>query len=117
MGKTMKRRSWLGACAPVRSGGPPGRRAIEWLALAAKAHDDSTKLLLSPHAQHSLREHERPARGVVLLSGPEGGFEPEEERAAQRAGFIPVRLGSRVLRTETAAVAALAALQALWGDF
>ena len=89
----------------------------EWLALVAKAHDDSTKLLLSPHAHDSLREHEHPARGVVLLSGPEGGFEPEEDRAAQRAGFHPVRLGSRVLRTETAAVAALAALQALWGDF
>jgi 16S rRNA (uracil1498-N3)-methyltransferase len=52
-----------------------------------------------------------------MLSGPEGGFSPEEARAAEKAGFLPVRLGPRVLRTETAAVAALAAMQALWGDF
>jgi len=54
---------------------------------------------------------------VALLAGPEGGFAPEEERAARQAGFRPLRLGPRVLRTETAAVAALAAMQALWGDF
>ncbi|HXF65347.1 MAG TPA: RsmE family RNA methyltransferase, partial [Burkholderiales bacterium] len=59
----------------------------------------------------------RPAGPLVLLAGPEGGFTPAEEEAARRAGFVPVRLGPRVLRTETAALAALAAMQALWGDF
>ena len=55
--------------------------------------------------------------GIVLLAGPEGGFTQEEETLARRSGCTPVRLGPRVLRTETAAVAALAAMQALWGDF
>ena len=47
---------------------------------------------------------------VILLSGPEGGLEPAEQAAAQRAGFAPVTLGPRVLRAETAPLAALAAL-------
>jgi 16S rRNA (uracil1498-N3)-methyltransferase len=89
----------------------------EWLAQSAEAHDGAAKLLLSPRAAGSLRDLARPTAGVSLLAGPEGGFAPEEERAAERSGFAPVRLGPRVLRTETAAIAALAALQALWGDF
>ena len=89
-----------------------------WLALTAKAQDGAAKLLLSPRATDSLRGLARPASGVIiLLAGPEGGWIPEEERAAEQTGFHPVRLGPRVLRTETAAVAALAALQAVWGDF
>ena len=58
-----------------------------------------------------------PQTPLVLLSGPEGGLAPAERRAAERAGFTAVRLGPRVLRTETAAVAALAVMQSLWGDF
>jgi 16S rRNA (uracil1498-N3)-methyltransferase len=54
---------------------------------------------------------------VFLLAGPEGGFDGQEVEDALRAGLAPVRLGPRVLRTETAALAALAAMQALWGDF
>jgi 16S rRNA (uracil1498-N3)-methyltransferase len=53
---------------------------------------------------------------VELLVGPEGGLDVEEIRAAETAGFVPVRLGPRVLRTETAGVVALAVLQARWGD-
>jgi len=75
------------------------------------------RLLLSPRATRRLREIDPPHGMLVVLSGPEGGFSPEEERAAGEAGFQPVRLGPRVLRTETAAVVALAAMQALWGDF
>ena len=55
--------------------------------------------------------------GVTLLAGPEGGLSPEEQHDAQASGFTPVRLGPRVLRTETAALAALGAMQTLWGDF
>jgi len=51
------------------------------------------------------------------LIGAEGGLDPQEVIAAKQAGFQAVRLGPRVLRTETAGLAALAALQALWGDF
>ena len=57
------------------------------------------------------------AQGVTLLVGPEGGLDPAEEVAAQRAGYLSTLLGPRVLRTETAPLAALAALQALAGDF
>jgi 16S rRNA (uracil1498-N3)-methyltransferase len=54
---------------------------------------------------------------VTLLIGPEGGLSPVEINQAQTVGFTGIRLGPRVLRTETAGVAALAALQALWGDW
>ena len=52
-----------------------------------------------------------------MVVGPEGGFSPEEEAAALVAGLMPLRLGERILRTETAALAAVAAMQALWGDY
>jgi len=88
----------------------------EWLGQLGQPHDE-LRLMLSPHAAVSLREL-APARGrVILLAGPEGGLAPGEVQSAQSRGFAPVRLGPRVLRTETAALAALAAIQALWGDF
>lgn len=55
--------------------------------------------------------------GVTLVAGPEGGFAPAERHALDAAGALGMRLGPRILRTETAAVAALAALQARCGDF
>ena len=54
---------------------------------------------------------------AILAAGPEAGFSAEEERAFLESGFVPARLGPRVLRTETAALAALSALAALRGDF
>ena len=54
---------------------------------------------------------------MTLLVGPEGGLSPVETQLAQSRGFKAVRLGPRILRTETAALAALSAIQALWGDF
>jgi 16S rRNA (uracil1498-N3)-methyltransferase len=65
------------------------------------------------------REHIRflaPAAAVILLVGPEGGLAPQEQAAARDQGFKPVCLGPRILRTETAAIAALAALQSSCGD-
>ncbi len=56
------------------------------------------------------------AASVAVLVGPEGGLATHEVERAKRAGFTPVSLGPRVLRTETAGVALLAGLQALWGD-
>ena len=76
------------------------------------------RLLLSPPAQLGLREAAVRLDGAATLaSGPEAGFIAEEEAMLVEAGFVPVRLGPRVLRTETAAIAALAALNALAGDF
>lgn len=63
-----------------------------------------------------LRNVSQPSGPIALLAGPEGGLTIDEEAAARKAGFKPVSLGPRVLRTETAAVAALAAMQSLWGD-
>ncbi|HQR51513.1 MAG TPA: 16S rRNA (uracil(1498)-N(3))-methyltransferase [Methylophilaceae bacterium] len=75
------------------------------------------KLMLAPGAEHTLRDLPKPAGDICLLIGCEGGFAPQEVVAAESRDFIPVRLGARVLRTETAAMAALAAMQTLWGDF
>lgn len=75
------------------------------------------KIFLDPHAETSLAELNPLNRQVTLLIGPEGGFADHERSRAKAAGFIPVRLGSRILRTETASLAALSAVQMLWGDF
>lgn len=75
------------------------------------------KVFLDPYAETSLMELKPEAMKVTLLTGPEGGFSNQEREIAEASGFIPVRLGSRVLRTETASLAALAAVQMLWGDF
>jgi len=75
------------------------------------------RLVLLPEAAVPLTSLLPPDGPVVLLVGAEGGLAPEEAEAALAAGFTPVRLGPRVLRTETAGLAALAAIQALWGDF
>ena len=78
---------------------------------------DAVRLTLSPRAAVRLAELERPRGAIVLLAGPEGGLSPREHESAVATGFTEVRLGPRVLRTETAALAALAAMQTLWGDF
>lgn len=88
-----------------------------WLAMIKSKIGSGVGVILSPDAEHSLTDLPRPEQPFWLLAGPEGGFAPAERAAALRAGFTPVRLGPRILRTETAALAAIAALQALWGDF
>ncbi len=75
------------------------------------------KVFLDPYADRCLTDLNPDDMKVTLLSGPEGGFSNAEREQAVAAGFIPVRLGKRVLRTETAALAALSAVQMLWGDF
>lgn len=87
--------------------------------LAAPANDDFVRVLLSPHATATvatLFAGQRPA-GVELLIGPEGGLAPDEAELALGGKFCALRLGPRVLRTETAGLAAIAALHARWGDF
>ena len=75
------------------------------------------KVFLDPYAELTLADITPIDRQVTLLTGPEGGFSNQERDIAKAAGFIPVRMGSRILRTETASLAALAAVQMLWGDF
>jgi 16S rRNA (uracil1498-N3)-methyltransferase len=83
----------------------------DWLPTVA-----GTALLLDPRAERSLTELPAPRVEATLLVGPEGGLSAEERARAVRAGFMAVRLGPRILRTETAPLAALAAMQVLWGD-
>lgn len=78
---------------------------------------DATRILLTPRATESLAAWARvtPARASCLLVGPEGGFSTQEEDAALAAGALPLSMGPRVLRTETAGLAALSILAASWG--
>ncbi len=73
-------------------------------------------LLLDPAAKQTLVGLPRPGPEITLLVGPEGGLDAKERALAGRHGFRPVRLGPRILRTETAPLAAIAVIQALWGD-
>jgi 16S rRNA (uracil1498-N3)-methyltransferase len=80
--------------------------------------DDCVKILLSPASELPLSQFVgKGKKSFQLAAGPEAGFDAREEKAFLDAGFVPVRLGPRILRTETAALAALAALNALLGDF
>jgi 16S rRNA (uracil1498-N3)-methyltransferase len=83
--------------------------------IRASVATNVTRLLLSPQGSLRLRDLPRPSQ-VVLLIGPEGGLADNEEEFAIKSGFQPVQLGPRILRTETAAIAALAALQHDFGD-
>jgi 16S rRNA (uracil1498-N3)-methyltransferase len=85
------------------------------------AQQPGLKVFLDPYAEMTLAELQpetiNHTRSVTLLTGPEGGFSDQERDLAVASGFIPVRLGARILRTETASLAALSAVQLLWGDF
>ncbi len=80
-----------------------------------KQTEADLKLVLHPVAQ-PLESHAKP-QTLAFLIGPEGGLSDAEVEQAHSAGFLPARLGPRVLRTETAPVVALAVAQQLWGDF
>ncbi|MBY0579846.1 MAG: 16S rRNA (uracil(1498)-N(3))-methyltransferase [Burkholderiales bacterium] len=84
----------------------------EWLSVQRSG----TKFLLSPSGK-PLKDFPVPDSEIFLLVGPEGGLSPEEEALARARGFEALGLGPRILRTETAGLAALSALHALWGDF
>lgn len=87
---------------------------MTWL---GKSSQEASRFILSPYTDLSLSSLQKPEGAVHLLAGPEGGFTPDEEAAARHIGFVAIRLGKRILRTETAALAAVAAMQVKWGDF
>src|SRR5690606_17305584 len=102
-----------GACEQCgRNRVPAIEPPASFAALVGEA-SDATRILLEPGAPHTLAAIERGP--VELLIGPEGGLSAGEREQALAAGFRPCSLGPRVLRTETAAVAALAVLQARLG--
>jgi len=123
--KAIKRRAhWQGvvnsACEQCgRNVLPPVAAIQEFVAWqrGLSEQTETLKLLLDPEGDICLRDLPPPTSPILLLAGPEGGFDPAERKLARAAGFHGLRLGPRVLRTETAALAALAALQAVWGDF
>jgi 16S rRNA (uracil1498-N3)-methyltransferase len=90
----------------------PLRDFGRWIAQPA----DGPRILLSPRATQSLAGWARanPPQAVTLLIGPEGGFSAQEEETALAHGALALSMGPRVLRTETAGLAALATLNAVW---
>lgn len=99
----------------------PALRAAAWLEQLpppASDHEAASRLMLDHRSPVAMPSLSPPAGGAVsLLVGPEGGLSPQEREAAAARGFRGVRLGPRVMRTETAPLAAIAAIQSLWGDF
>lgn len=98
----------------------------EWLNRAIRTdtnphNADIYSIILHPEHDNPQRLSQLPAptdrQQVVLLIGPESGFSVQEYSLARSVGFIAATLGRRILRTETAGLATVAAMQALWGDF
>ena len=87
----------------------------QWLATS----ENGQRFVLDPVAESTLSQLPSPfgLGPVTLLIGPEGGLSDQEISIAKEAGYIGLRLGPRILRTETAALAALAAMLGIWGDF
>src|SRR6185437_15846620 len=89
---------------------------VDFFDVLAPDTSGSTRLLLSPGGDLRIDDLEEVGKGITVLIGPEGGLDDVEQEAAIRAGFKAVRLGPRVLRTETAAIAALTIIQRYFGD-
>lgn len=75
-----------------------------------------TAWIFSPQSEQTLSSQLRPDNGVIVLIGPEGGFSDKEIKLAVQHGVTEINFGPRILRTETAAIASISAIQALWGD-
>jgi 16S rRNA (uracil1498-N3)-methyltransferase len=84
--------------------------------LLAEPFEGTRLLFLETPGEPGLTDAPPPAGAILALVGPAGGWEPQEARRLQDAGFRAVSLGPRILRAETAAIAAVTALQVLWGD-
>ena len=114
-----KLRHWqqiaISACEQCGRDRPPRLLPFTGLEQWLDKVDAQVRLVLHPRAGNSAPELSPPA-SVALLVGPEGGFSEEEIVKAEQAGFRSLQLGPRVLRTETAPLAAIAILQARWGD-
>lgn len=96
---------------------PPVLPIIGYREALDKMPSESTKLIMSINRARKLGDIRQPSGAIAFMVGPEGGWTEQEEQQAFDAGFQAVTLGKRILRTETAALAALAAMQTLWGDF
>ena len=104
------------ACEQCGRHRPPTIAAPLPLADALAALPPTARLALDPAADRALDEQPAPTSGLVVAIGPEGGFGTSDWRRLDAANFVHVTLGPRVLRAETAALAACAIAQSLWGD-
>lgn len=105
----------ISACEQCGRNRVPNLLAIQKFKDWVKAADMQTKLFLDHRAEKNLKEV--PIQGSVgIIVGPEGGFTFEEKHYAEEEGFVAVKLGPRVLRTETAGIAAITLVQFLAGD-
>lgn len=93
----------------------PPQRLDRWLESARG--DNVLRLAMLPDGGHTLRGLALPSGAIELVVGPEGGLTEHDALLLRQAGFAALRLGPRILRTETAGIAALAAIQAIYGDF
>jgi 16S rRNA (uracil1498-N3)-methyltransferase len=93
----------------------PPQPLVGWV--QSRRQVQESQFIFLPGGATQLNSQAKPIGGVALLIGPEGGFSADEASIAQQMNFLPILLGPRVLRTETAALAGLSALQTLWGDF
>ena len=87
------------------------------LSTAIAQQNSDLALVLDPGGKQPISEIPPPKSSVSILIGPEGGLSDGERDQALQQGFLGLRLGPRILRTETAPLAAIAAIQTLWGDF
>jgi 16S rRNA (uracil1498-N3)-methyltransferase len=92
---------------------------IDWLSARESDTLQQRYFMLSINGSHSLKNFPPPPADtqLTLAVGPEGGWTADEDIILQQAGFTTLRAGRRIMRTETAALATIAALQAYWGDF
>lgn len=107
----------IGACEQSGRTRLPLLNAPASLECCLAADSSEQRFVLHHRSDSTLTQHEEKPRSVLLLIGPEGGLSDHEIQQAQQAGCAALTLGPRVLRTETAPLAAISVLQYRWGDF
>ncbi len=106
----------VSACEQCGRNKVPAINSAIWLKEWVCVESEEIKLTLHPRAEYSINTLPQPTAGLRLLIGPEGGFSDEELQLTEAVNFTQTLLGPRVLRTETAALTAITALQCRFGD-
>lgn len=106
----------IAACAQSWRNNLPVIHAPQQLQSWLPTTSNGNNIILTPHTTQRRLRDLPPQQQYTILVGPEGGFSDEEVNLAIASNFIPVTLGSRILRTETAGLASIAAIQAMYGD-
>ena len=106
----------ISACQQCDRDRPPKIHGIGTFSSIVTVRSENVKFILEPSANSALSSRSIEMEEICMLSGPEGGFSPNELLLAYEHGFKPVSLGPRILRTETAPIVALSIAQSKWGD-